>query len=72
MTTQKLQVEMKVDTHDVTIIRTHPHQFSVFCKGCQKDVSIFTLEQISAWLKLIKSGQGNLIEEGHGSVICGN
>ena len=62
MTNITRRIEIQIETHDVTILRTRGHKFSVYCERCKQDVSTFTPEQISTWLRLIEAGDVSSME----------
>ena len=72
MTNTTHRTEIQIETHDVTIIRTRGRQFSVYCDRCKQDVSTFTSQQISSWLRMIQTGDIHLIETDQGKLVCRN
>jgi len=72
MLNKSRRTEIQIETHDITIIRTHRRQFSTYCSQCQEYVSTFTTEQMWTWLRSIQNGEAHLIEPGQGAILCGN
>ena len=72
MTNTTHRTEIQIETHDVTIIRRQRREFSVYCNRCEKDVSTFTSQQISSWLRMIQTGDIHLIETDQGKLVCRN
>ncbi|MDQ3749633.1 MAG: hypothetical protein M3367_11595 [Acidobacteriota bacterium] len=49
------RTEIQIETHEVTIIRTASGANLVYCEQCARRVTAFTLEQVSAFLRMTLS-----------------
>ncbi len=77
----KRQLEITIETHRITIIRTKGKIPSIYCEYCLETVTAFTPEQVAGFLQLsiteiyqrVATKQIHLTKEGRGvALICGN
>lgn len=77
----KRQLEITIETHSITIIRTKGKIPPAHCENCLKTVTAFTPEQVAGFFQLsiteiyqrVATKQFHLTNEGRGlAMICGN
>ena len=66
------KVEILIETHDMTTIRTRHRSSSAYCKQCDMHVATFTTAQMQSWLTSLENGDAHLIESGNGPLVCAN
>jgi hypothetical protein len=77
----KRQLEITIETHSITIIRTKGKIPSMYCEHCLETVSAFTPEQVAGFFQVsiteiyqrVATKQIHLTNEGRGvALVCGN
>jgi len=58
----KQRLEITIETHNVTIIRTGGKSLSVFCHRCQSNQTVFAPAQVASFFRLTVEEVCSLVE----------
>jgi hypothetical protein len=72
MTKQLRRMEINIETHKITTIRSSGRWNPIYCTICQKSVVAFSFDQIETISQLMETKDVHLIQTIKGSLICGN
>jgi hypothetical protein len=72
MTKQLRRMEINIETHKITKIRSTNRLNTIYCIICQKSVTTFSIDQIESISQLMETKDFHLIQTIKGSLICGN
>jgi hypothetical protein len=65
-------MEIDIETHKITIIRSLGKSNPIYCRVCEKSVTAFSLEQLQVISQQVETNSFHLIQTNKGSLVCGN
>ncbi len=65
-------MEINIETHKITTIRSSGRFNQVYCRICEKSVTTFSFEQLETISQLMETTDFHLIQTIKGSLVCGN
>ena len=72
MTKQLRRMEINIETHKITTIRSSGRLNQFYCRICEKPVITFSLEQLEVISQQVETNGFHLIQTNNGSIVCGN